>query len=366
MTIWYMTFSAVFLSAVLCQILIPFAWQTNLLDEPCNRKQHNGSIPLVGGIAIYMTAVIILPFVVPMSLDVRLFLIAAGFMVFIGVLDDRFDLNVGLRFTAQLLTAAVVVFGAGAYLENLGDLVGLGNVELGYFAMPFTLLAMVAAMNAYNMIDGIDGLLGSLALVAFLSIAVLAALNHQVLPLYVGLTISGAIIPFLVRNLGLRNRLIRKIFMGDAGSMFIGFTVVWCLIVLTHPETLAEASANTNNGMSEVRPVAVLWVIAVPLMDMIAIMIRRMLKGQSPFVADREHLHHIFLRAGFSDRQALFYISLLALLLAAFGIMLEITKVPEPIVLMLYLGIFIFYLLALKNIWRIVSWIRQKREVEVS
>ncbi|RUO41633.1 undecaprenyl-phosphate alpha-N-acetylglucosaminyl 1-phosphate transferase [Pseudidiomarina aestuarii] len=366
MTIWILAIVALVLSAVLCQLLIPFAWRTNLLDEPCNRKQHNGSVPLVGGIAIFLTTLILVPFAVPMSMDVRLFLTAAGFMVFIGVLDDRFDLNVGLRFTAQMLAAAVVVFGAGAQISQLGNLVGLGVVELGWFSMPFTLLAMVAAMNAYNMIDGMDGLLGSLALIAFAGIAVLAALNHQYLPLMAAMIISGALVPFLIRNMGIRNRLIRKIFMGDAGSMFIGFTVVWCLIILTHPQILIDGSINSTNGLTAVRPVAVLWIIAIPLMDMIAIMIRRMMKGQSPFKPDREHLHHIFMRAGFTQRQALLIISMMALLLAAVGITLELLQAPELLVLTLYISVFAVYLGMLKNIWRIVSFIRQKRDVEAA
>lgn len=369
MNLWAVVASAVVLSSLLSFLLIPGAWRAGLLDKPCDRKQHNGSVPLVGGLSVYATAMVVIAWCFPLGMDLRMFMVAATLMVFIGVLDDRFDLSVRLRIGAQLIASGIVVFGAGLYVADLGDLFGFGVIELGLFSIPFTLLAIMAAMNAYNMIDGIDGLLGTMAIVAFAGIAVLAVINHQPFPQAVAVVIIGALIPFLVRNIGIRNRKIRKIFMGDAGSMFIGFTIVWLLTILTHPQQLFEAElinevVNNGSQTSSVRPVAVLWLIAVPLMDMLAIMVRRIVKRQSPFKPDRDHLHHIFMRAGFTPREALAVIATIAIVLAALGIILEVLMVPEVIVFLLYLVVFSVYGFMLKNAWTLVSWVRHKRGIE--
>lgn len=366
MNIWMVLISATALSSVLCNLLIPMAWRTALVDHPCERKQHIGAVPLVGGLALYGTMVIMMMAILPLEVDIRLFLVSASFMVLIGALDDRYDIDAGVRFIAQMLAAAVVVFGADVQITQLGNLFGVGVIELGVLSMPFTLLCIVAAMNAYNMIDGIDGLLGALAMVAFAGVGLLALMHNQHLPLLVATILFGALIPYLIRNVGFRFRPVRKIFMGDSGSMLVGFTAVWMLVMLTHPERILESWFEVAPDIVAVRPVAVLWLIAVPLMDMFAIMARRVKKGQSPFKPDREHLHHIFMRAGFTQRQTLALISGIASFKLALGLTFEWFNVPEVIVLSIFLAIFVLYLLMLKNIWRIVSWVRQQRDVESS
>lgn len=364
MSIWVVLLAATALSSVLCNVLIPMAWKTALVDHPCARKQHAAPVPLVGGLAVYGTMLIMMVALLPLEVDIRLFLVSASFMVLIGALDDRYDIDPGVRFIAQMLAAAVVVFGADVQIVQLGNLFGTGTVELGAMAMPFTLLAIVAAMNAYNMIDGIDGLLGALAMVAFAGIAALAFMHQQQLPVMVAAILFGAMIPYQIRNMGFRLRPIRKIFMGDAGSMLVGFVVVWMLVMLTHPERLLESWFAIQPNVEAVRPVAVLWLIAVPLMDMFAIMARRIMKGQSPFRPDREHLHHIFMRAGFTSRQTLGIITAIACFKLALGLVFEWLQLPEPIVLSIFIAIFVLYLVMLKNIWRIVSWVRQQRDIE--
>ncbi|RUO62620.1 UDP-N-acetylglucosamine--undecaprenyl-phosphate N-acetylglucosaminephosphotransferase [Pseudidiomarina insulisalsae] len=366
MNIWMVLIAATVLSSVLCNILIPMAWRTALVDVPCERKQHGVPVPLVGGLAVYGTMLIMMVALLPLEVDIRLFLVSSSFMVLIGALDDRYDIDPGVRFIAQMLAAAVVVFGADVQITQLGNLFGTGVIELGAFSMPFTLLCIVAAMNAYNMIDGIDGLLGAMAMVAFAGIVLLAFMHSQQLPMLVATILFGAMIPYLIRNIGVKFRPVRKIFMGDSGSMLVGFTVVWMLVMLTHPERILESWFEATPEMSAVRPVAVLWLIAVPLMDMFAILARRVLKGQSPFKPDREHLHHMFMRAGFSARRALAIISVIAVVKLALGLTLEWMQVPEAVVLSLFVAIFVLYLIMLKHIWRVVSWVRRHRDIEPS
>ena len=135
--------------------------------------------------------------------------------------------------------------------------------------------------------------------------------------------------------------------MGDAGSMLIGLSVIWLLIV------------GSQSDSASFRPVTALWVIAIPLMDMVAIMIRRVRKGQSPFMADREHLHHIFLRLGLNSRQSLVVITSLASMLATIGVVGEYLLVPDGVMLLLFLLMFAIYSLSLQYIWRITRFIKR-------
>src|SRR5699024_521025 len=119
--------------------------------------------------------------------------------------------------------------------------------------------------------------------------------------------------------------------MGDAGSIFIGFAVVWLLVNATQP------------GEMVMRPVTALWVIAIPLMDMVAIMVRRARKGQSVMKPDRDHLHHIFMRAGFTDREALLLITAVALIFAGIGLLGDFYQIPEWLMFAGFMGLFALY-----------------------
>jgi len=212
-----------------------------------------------------------------------------------------------------------------------------------------TIAAVIGATNAYNMVDGIDGLAGSMSLVTLGSLALLfAATPGFHIELVLAVTIIMSLLPYLTANL--RLPLFRsRIFMGDAGSMFIGFSIVWLLVNGAQPDTGA------------LRPVTALWICAIPLMDMVAIMIRRARKGQSVMVPDRDHLHHIFLRAGFTDRQALLVITVLAALLACAGILGDAFQVPEWLMFGLFMLVFGCYSWAIGHVWRLLVLLRRLR-----
>ena len=334
----------------------PIALRLGLVDKPCARKQHDGHIPLVGGIAVFLGVLLASMVWLPESREFNLYLIASAIMVFIGAVDDRHNLSVRSRLVGQMLVASIMIFGAGIYIKDLGNLFGYGNVHIGLFGIPFTYLAVLGAINAYNMIDGIDGLVGTLSIITLGFLATLFLLadggSHAG---YLSLIVAVAIIPFLLFNLfgkpeGSR---LRKIFMGDAGSMFVGFTVVWLL---------AEGSQGPDPVF---KPVLALWIIAIPLMDMAAVMIRRWRKGQSPFTADRDHLHHIFLRAGFTARQSLVVIALIALILGTMGAYCAWLKLPSWLLFVAFLMFFALYSAALQHAWVISKALRViKRETK--
>ncbi|MBY6018275.1 UDP-N-acetylglucosamine--undecaprenyl-phosphate N-acetylglucosaminephosphotransferase [Ferrimonas balearica] len=328
----------------------PVAVRIGLVDLPGGRKEHNGAIPLIGGIAIFLSVLTSSLLFFPASDTLRMYLLSAILMLFIGVLDDKYDLKVSYRLFAQAFAASLMIFGAGEYLKDFGNLFGFGVIELGWFGPIITLIAVIGAINAFNMVDGIDGLAGMLSIISFSSIAFLMAMNNNpwfMLPLlYI-----AAIGAYLMFNLGWPKGKLRKIFMGDAGSMVIGLTIVWLLILGSQGESRAFS------------PVIALWVIAIPLMDMAAIMYRRKKKGQSPFKPDRDHLHHICMRAGLKPRGALAWISGMSTIIASVGIASYVYKIPDIFLLIGFLALFFGYCYAIQRVWKLVTWLRSSSNV---
>ena len=324
------------------------AQRIGLVDKPNARKLHDGSIPLVGGISICISILYFLfnnPDILP---NTPLYAICILILVSIGALDDKYDLSFKLRFAVQASLSVVMMVLGDIELTSIGDIFGTGKiVTLGWFGYFVTILAVVGAINAFNMVDGIDGLLGGLSIVTFGGLGLVLAYDSQHNLAYICLVMVVTIIPYILLNLGAFGRR-RKVFMGDAGSMLIGFTVIWLLL-----------QSSQNGTEPPLRPVTALWLIAVPLMDMAAIMIRRIRRGDSPFKPDREHLHHIFQKLGLSSNQALVVICTIATLYAGVGIYSEITNIPEYIMLYSFIACFTSYLALLNNVWKIVTAIRQ-------
>lgn len=334
-------------SCIAVAFLYPLSIRFGLVDIPRGRKQHQGAVPLIGGIATYCGLAAALLFFADSNIQPLYYLACCGVIVLLGVFDDYLDLSVKLRLAVQTFVGLAMTYSLDLHLASLGNLFGLGVIELGVLGLPVTLIAVIAAINAFNMTDGIDGLAGMLSLVSFSTIAIFMALwgqqSYAILPLVMVL----AMLPYLACNLNLIPG--RRIFMGDAGSMLIGLTVIWLLIV------------GTQSASASFRPVTALWIIAIPLMDMIAIMLRRIRKGQSPFQADREHLHHISLRLGLNSRESLALITALACVFACIGIIGEYLLLPDWLMLSLFLLLFAAYIYLLQHIWRIISHLRHKR-----
>ncbi|RJT19538.1 UDP-N-acetylglucosamine--undecaprenyl-phosphate N-acetylglucosaminephosphotransferase [Buttiauxella izardii] len=329
------------------------AKKVGLVDRPNYRKRHQGLIPLVGGISVY--AGICFAFLISWLSSsyyiphARLYLGCAGVLVFVGALDDRFDISVKFRAVTQALVAVVMMAYAGLYLANFGYILGSWEFVLGPFGYIVTLFAVWAAINAFNMVDGIDGLLGGLSSVSFAALGIILLFDGQISQAMWCFAMIAAILPYILLNLGVLGRRY-KVFMGDAGSTFIGFTLIWMLL------------QTTQGNAHPVSPVTALWILAIPLMDMIAIMYRRLRKGLSPFSADRQHIHHLIMRAGFTSRQAFALITLAAALLASIGVIAEyFSIVPEWVMLALFLLAFVLYDYCIKRAWKVARFIRRHK-----
>lgn len=352
---------AVIIAVVSLRALYPIALRYQLVDIPDSRKHHKGNVPLIGGVSVFIGSGIAMMLAMANGMGFSeqglWFWGAATLMVVTGVVDDKHDLSVRTRVLIQVIVASSLVFVSSVAVSNLGYIFGAshGAVELGVFAGVFTVIAIMGLINAFNMVDGMDGLLGALSLVTLLSIALLNALAGQWTPATIALVISAAIVPFMVCNVAPARFRCPKVFMGDAGSMFIGLAVVWLVIISTQ--------GGEQNGIA-FRPVTALWLVALPLMDMVAIMFRRIRKGQSPFKPDREHLHHLFMRSGFRSKEALGLISLKAIALAGIGIAGEMWNIPEVIMFAGFLVAFVLYCIQLTYAWKITRVVRRIKGVE--
>lgn len=327
-------------------VLRPVAAKFNLVDLPNQRKQHVGAIPLIGGIAVFLGVLLSSLITLPQDNSLLVLLFCSVLIVILGALDDARDLSPWLRLGAQALLIIFLCKVTGVSLHNLGNIVGMGDISVRWFDMIITVVAICGAINAYNMMDGIDGLAGFMAMISF---AGLALLFHDKMPLLADLSqvFILALIPYLCANLSLFSAK-RKIFLGDAGSMLLGFVIGFMVI-------FGSQQTSSSNAF---KPVTALWIIGLPLMDMVGIMTRRILKGQSPLRPDRNHLHHILMHAGFTPKESLCIMAALASLMTFIGVLGEYLHVHETMMMLLFLIMFVLYSVSLQSAWRLGRWIK--------
>lgn len=342
-------FTAFCATTVLLVLMTPWAHHLGLVDHPKARKQHVGDIPLTGGLAIFCAVLIASIITDVWFKNGSWFFTASFFIVLLGMLDDKFDLSPKGRLVCQFMVAAIMAGAAQNYIPSLGNIFGFGDVTFGVFGYIFTVICVVGVINAFNMIDGIDGLAGGISLIVLLAVVFLLLLSDNGQAIMVPLILISALVPFLAFNLSVKGFKGNKIYMGDSGSMFLGLAVAWLMVDFTQ---------GTNPAM---RPITAVWIIGLPLMDMAAIMYRRMRKGQSVLRPDRLHLHFIFMRAGLSPRGALSTILLIGLGYASIGIAGELLGVPEYIMFWSFILTLFAYSLFLQRVWIVLRFVRMKR-----
>ncbi len=264
------------------------ALRIGLADLPGGRKQHQGTIPVTGGVAMFAgfaAAALSSGLVAGPTLAL---VTALGLLVAGGAADDMHDISPRSKFFVQLVAALFMTSWAGVQVAQLGDLLGLGTASLHGWAIPFSVVCALGVINAINMLDGLDGAAGGVALAAALWLAWCAAAQGLSVQCVLLLLLAAAIAGFLLWNLRLPGRAQAAVFMGDAGSMMLGLALCWFAIDLTQSAGRA------------LPPIACVWLLAVPLLDMARVMFLRLLRGTSLFEADRGHLHHLLLARGHS------------------------------------------------------------------
>lgn len=331
-TVFFGATASFFVSVLAIIALRPVAVVVDLVDRPGGRKTHHGEVPIVGGIAMFLGLSVGIGLVPADAMRADTFIAACALLVVTGLLDDRFELSPWLRLPAQAAATIMLVthLFAGAGF-SFGNPLGFGDIDFhGVVAYVVILFFVVGAINAFNMLDGMDGLAGAVSMVALAGIALLAWGGGLQFSLQVSLTLAGAVGAFLLFNLPIRRNRGVRCFMGDAGSTLIGFILALLCMRLTQGDSQIMA------------PVSVLWLVALPVFELLWTIIRRLSRGQSPFAADREHFHHLLVDSGLGVRGAFIVYVLYATLLAAAGFVFHRVGLPESLQFALFVltGIF--------------------------
>ena len=325
-----------------------------IVDKPGGHKAHDTVTPFVGGVgvlvAILSAVAVISQFYPVFGERLHAFVFGVVVMFVTGFADDILHLNYKIRFVVQAGVALLMALWGGVVLADLGDL-GLDGhlVALGYIGVPLTMLATIGSINALNMIDGIDGLSGSLSIVSLLLIASAVYMSGELAYFSLVVIIAGGVAGFLYFNLRYLGRRRARCFLGDNGSMQLGFVFAWLLTDLSQANDTARA----------ITPITTLWLFAVPLIDTLCVMLRRMWMGRSPFHADRNHLHHLFLRAGFRVQDAVLVLAFVQLCFGAVGLGGMYAGVDEWAMLLAFIGVFAVCFFIVLRPWRLVPLLRR-------
>ncbi len=326
--------------------LRPVAVVIELVDKPGGRKTHHGDIPVVGGIAMFIGCTFAVGLLPPSQLVSAGLLSAAALVVLVGMLDDRFEISPFARLTAHLVAALIVLSASNLYINSLGRPFGMHEVVFGSFGgSAFTCIAIVGAINAFNMLDGMDGLAGTMALVSLVAIAILAASIGDLTVASASIVCCSGVAGFLIFNIPARFNRRFRCFMGDAGSTMLGFLLA-CLCI----------SISQGEG-PRVTPTTTMWMVGLPLYELLWTTARRILRGHSPFQPDRAHFHHMLLDAGFGVRGAFFVLIIIGSLFAVAGLVIHSLEVRDSFAFALWLltGLATVVLMHhAKILWRIV------------
>ena len=335
---YLLIFSLSFLNFLWVSILFK---RLGIIDKPDGiRKFHKGEIPLSGGFSFFLSYLFFLFIIYPGSIvegtigasEIRQFFLISPIILFLGLWDDVKPLPTSVRLIVQIFASWLVIIITDVYVLDLGDLLGFGSLYLGEAGIPLTIFMVVGVCNAFNMIDGMDGLVGITFLVLCLAISLISYINNVQGILFFTPIIA---LVFLLFNLGLLGKN-QKIFLGDSGSTWIGFSTAWTLIILSQGETKLF------------QPVTALWFIMLPLIDALSTFLSRILNRKSMFVADRTHIHHMLIDTGLKKEVVLLLFLLISLLSSGFGIFANFNSIPESKQFYGFLTIWFFYYLLIK------------------
>ena len=333
---------------VFTPLILAFCKKRKLYDIPNERKVHKNAIPRLGGMSFFpsmMTAFAIQLIYfsimqrqdIPMNIWSAGFVFGLGIIYIVGIIDDLIGLNANIKFFAQITTACILPL-TGLYINNLYGLFGINEIP-AFVGMPLTVFAIVFIVNAVNLIDGIDGLASGLALLALCGFLAYFIHYKVYLNTYAVLAAGmvGVLVAFMFFNIFGKAENNTKIFMGDSGSLSLGFTLGF----------LTVKCAMNNPALWSYRPEALIVPITllfVPSIDVVRVTFYRLRHHKPVFDADKNHIHHKLMRAGLTQHQTLCFILLLAI---AIGGLNYVLNMQLPTTWILFIDIVIYTVLNL-------------------
>jgi len=316
------------------------ARRLRLIDQPSARKRHIGAVPLAGGMTLLVALAVALPWLLDGSSVVLAIAVLGLPMLLLGAVDDRFDLPARLRLVLQLAVAIVLTLGFGVSIQVLDGIVGATPIVFGTgVGIAFTCVCVCGVLNATNMSDGVDGLLGTAAAITLAALGFMAWRAGMVAEAGTAMLLFGALLGYLTYNLGFLGQH-RQIFLGDAGSMLVGFVLVVLLIALS------------QGPQPAITPTSAGWLLGLPLIDTVSVMVRRVWQRRSPFSAGRDHMHHILLDLGFGKRSTLLILASVQLLCVSIGLLANLNGPPQAPFFWLFVAVTVAQLFGITAVIR--------------
>ena len=289
-------------SLILVPITKKLAFHVNALDMPNERKVHTKPMPRLGGLAIFFSFLLGYILFGELTSQMLSILIGGFILIVLGICDDIKPLKASYKLIGQIIAGIVIVFYGNISLPTLSAF-GL-KLNFGIIGYPLALLFIVAIINAINLIDGLDGLASGTCSIFFLAVSIIAFFLHRIngLDVTLALIMLGATLGFLVYNF-----YPAKIFMGDTGSMFLGFMI----------SIIALLGYKSTTVTSLIVPIIILF---LPILDTIFAIFRRILKGESIGKPDKSHIHHQLLSLNKSVRKTVLIMYAFNLICAAISV----------------------------------------------
>ncbi|MFA7537317.1 MAG: MraY family glycosyltransferase [Desulfuromonadales bacterium] len=329
---FYIFITALFASLIMVPLLRRWALDSGVVDQPDERKVHKEATPRVGGIAIAISFLFALLAHAEINTELRGILAGTLVMFLTGMVDDLHGISPRKKFLGEIAACLVTIFVGDLHIIHLGNLLGTGNIILPlWLSYPFTVFAVVGLINAINLIDGLDGLAGGVSVIALVTFGLLGFITGNTVAMLISAGLFGALLGFLKYNF-----YPARIFMGDAGSLSIGFVLGFLAISLTQ-----SASSVTS-------PIIPAIVLGLPIIDTLWVMSRRVIHGVSPFSPDRTHVHHQFLDLGFNHRFTVLIIYVISLYWSIIAILFR--RHSDWLLLLIYLGLSGSFYIALRYI----------------
>jgi UDP-N-acetylmuramyl pentapeptide phosphotransferase/UDP-N-acetylglucosamine-1-phosphate transferase len=298
----------IFISAIISMVIslrsipviINISGLRGLMDNPVKRSSHKTPTPTFGGVAIF--AGILIGYMIWNFGDEGILIhkVFAGTVIlfFLGVKDDLYALSPTKKMVVQVLASAIVVIGSDLRIYDLFGIFGISHIPY-IISILLTIFIFVAMINAFNLIDGIDGLAGGIAMIASTGFGMWFLVNHHYSLACLALCLAGSLVGFLRFNFSQN----QKIFMGDTGSLIIGYITTVLAVKFIHLNVMHAWEADISFVSA---PIIAVVILIIPIFDTIRVFSIRILRGKSPFKADRLHMHHLLIDNNLSHMQASF------------------------------------------------------------